>query len=189
MPHLFSSRIKLRAVESTDIALFLKWINDPEVTENLLNVIPLSTIEEERWVENMLKLPPPEHVMVIDIKDQTSPEGYRAIGNCQFINIDWRNRSAELGIMIGEKSCWDNGYGTEVLSLMLQHGFNTLNLHRIWLQVYSKNIRGIHAYEKAGFIHEGQFRQAHYQHGRYFDVHLMSVLKSEWLTTNPKGSY
>jgi len=63
---------------------------------------------------------------------------------------------------------------------MLHHGFNTLNLHRIWLQVFAKNKRGIRAYEKAGFLHEGKFRHGEYQHGQYHDVHFMSVLKDEW---------
>lgn len=183
MPHLIGTRIRLRAAEKTDIDSFLKWINDPEVTENLMLVSPMSRIEEERWYENMLERPPCEHVMVINIKVPENPGEWHSIGTCQFIHIDWRNRSAELGIMIGEKSCWNQGFGTETMRMLLEHGFNILNLHRIWLQVYAKNTRGIHAYEKAGFIHEGQFRQAHYQHGRYYDVHLMSVLKDEWQST------
>jgi RimJ/RimL family protein N-acetyltransferase len=100
------------------------------------------------------------------------------------MNIDWRNRSGEVGIMIGEKACWNQGYGTETMQRLLEHGFNTLNLHRIWLQVYAKNPGGIRAYEKAGFTHEGTLRQAHYQHGKYYDVHIMSVLREEWQLTN-----
>jgi RimJ/RimL family protein N-acetyltransferase len=132
----------------------------------------------------MLQQPPSNHVMVIDIRDDENPSNWRPIGTCQFIAIDWRNRSGEVGIMIGEKSFWDQGYGTETMRLLIQHGFNTLNLNRVWLQVYAKNQRGIHAYEKAGFVHEGFFRQAHYQHGRYFDVHFMSFLREEWQPTN-----
>jgi RimJ/RimL family protein N-acetyltransferase len=180
MPHLIGTRIRLRAAEKTDIDSFMKWINDPDVTENLMLVWPMSRIEEERWYENMLERPASEHVLVIDIKDPENPEEWRAIGTCQFMQIDWRNLSAELGIMIGDKSFWNQGYGTETMRMLLEHGFNVLNLHRIWLQVYAKNARGIRSYQKAGFIHEGQFRQAHYQHGRYYDVHLMSVLKDEW---------
>jgi diamine N-acetyltransferase len=180
MPHLIGTRIRLRAAEKTDIDSFINWINDPDVTENLMLVSPMSRIEEERWYENMLQRPPHEHVLVIDIKDAEHPGEWRAIGTCQFIQFDWRNRSAELGIMIGEKSFWNQGYGTETMRLLLEHGFNTLNLHRVWLQVYAKNARGIRAYEKAGFIHEGKFRQAHYQHGMYYDVHIMSAIKQEW---------
>ncbi len=184
MPHLIKSRIRLRAAEKSDIDHFLRWINDPEVTENLMQISPISRAEEERWYDAMLERPANLHILVIEIKDSKTPGDWRPIGNCQFIQIDWRNRSAELGIMIGEKSCWNQGYGTETVLLLLEHGFQTLNLHRIWLQVFSKNARGMRAYEKAGFITEGKFRQAHYQHGQYFDVYLMSVLKAEWQNMN-----
>jgi RimJ/RimL family protein N-acetyltransferase len=181
MPHLYGERIRLRAAEKEDISAFLRWINDADVTENLMLIAPMSRFEEENWYEGMMKNPTHEHVLVIEVKDETPQSDYRPIGTCQFVRIDWRNQSAEIGIMIGEKTFWDQGYGSETMRLMLDHGFGTLNFHRIWLQVYAKNKRGIRAYEKAGFQYEGKFRQAHYQHGKYYDVHLMSVLKDEWL--------
>lgn len=86
--------------------------------------------------------------------------------------------------MLGEKAWWNKGYGTEAMRLMLRHGFETLNLHRIWLQVYANNQRGLRAYEKAGFQHEGIYREGHYQAGKYHDVFLMSVLRQEWDAQN-----
>jgi RimJ/RimL family protein N-acetyltransferase len=105
------------------------------------------------------------------------------IGNCSFMNINWTIRSAEVGLFIGEKSCWNKGYGTEVMSLLLDLGFDTFNLNRIYLRVDEANKGGIHAYEKAGFVHEGRFREGTFQNGKYGDVLLMSVLRAEW---NPK---
>jgi diamine N-acetyltransferase len=180
MPHLFGERVRLRAAEKDDMTDFLRWVNDADVTENLFLVSPMSRFEEENWYDAMMKRPESEHVLVIEIRDESPNQEYRSIGTCQFHNLDWRNRSAEIGIMIGEKAFWDQGYGTETMRLLLRHGFDTLNLHRIWLQVYAKNKRGIRAYEKAGFMLEGKYRQAHYQQGKYHDVHLMSVLKEEW---------
>jgi RimJ/RimL family protein N-acetyltransferase len=180
MTHLFGERIRLRAAEKEDIQHFLVWINDPEVTEHLMLAYPMAQFEEERWYENMMALPAAEHVMVIEIQDESILGGYRPIGTCQYHNLDWRCRNAEAGIMIGEKTYWNQGYGTETMKLLLRHGFETLNLHRIWLRVYDKNKRGIRAYEKAGYQYEGKFREAHYQNGQYYDVHFMSVLRSEW---------
>jgi len=183
MPYLFGERIRLRAAEKEDIPAFLRWVNDKEVTENLMLVTPMSCFEEEQWYEGMMKKPRSEHVLVIEVKDKRADEDYHPIGTCQFHNLDWRNRSAEIGIMIGEKTFWDQGYGSETMRLLLNHGFSTLNLHRIWLRVYAKNKRGIRAYEKAGFQFEGKYREAHYQHGQYYDIHLMSVLRDEWRQT------
>jgi RimJ/RimL family protein N-acetyltransferase len=174
---IYGERIRLRAPEREDLPRFVAWLNDPEVRENILLYLPMSLVAEERWFEEMLSRPDPEHPMVIEIREG---EGWEPIGNCGMLNLDWRNRSAELGIFIGEKSLWNHGYGTEAMRLLLQHGFNTLNLNRMFLRVFETNLRGIRAYEKAGFVHEGRARQAQYQDGRYVDVLWMSVLRSEW---------
>ena len=63
---------------------------------------------------------------------------------------------------------------------MLIHGFETLNLNRIYLYVFETNLRAIHVYEKLGFATEGRLRQAIYRNGRYSDALLMSMLRSEW---------
>jgi len=174
---IYGERIRLRASERDDLILFNAWLNDPEVRDNLLLYLPLSLAEEEHWFESMLQLPPPEHVLVIEIRQG---EVWKSIGNCGFNHIDWRCRSGEIGIFIGDKSLWNQGYGTETTRLLLRHGFKTLNLNRICLRVYETNLGGIRAYEKASFVHEGRFRQAEYRNGSYIDVLLMSVLQSEY---------
>jgi len=180
MPIINGDRIRLRAAEKEDIPLFLGWVNDEKVAENLPFLMPISQFEEEDWYESMMKKPASEHALVIEIKDEKNKGSYIPIGNCTFFHINWRNRSTEIGIMIGEKSFWNKGYGTETMRLMIKHGFNNLNLYRIWLRVFPDNKRGIRAYEKAGFKHEGVFRQAEYRQGKYQDVLLMSILKDEW---------
>ena len=109
-----------------------------------------------------------------------TPGGWRLIGNCAFFDIDWISRAAEFGIMVGDKSVWNQGYGTETVRLLLRHGFENLNLNRVFLRVFDNNPRAIRAYEKAGFTLEGTQRQAAYQYGAYHDVHMMSVLRTEW---------
>jgi RimJ/RimL family protein N-acetyltransferase len=96
------------------------------------------------------------------------------------MDTDWISRNAEVGIVIGEKDYWNKGYGSEAMQLMLKHGFETLNLHRIWLRVYGFNTRAIRAYEKSGFVHEGRKREASFIQGKYHDVLIMSVLQPEW---------
>jgi RimJ/RimL family protein N-acetyltransferase len=66
------------------------------------------------------------------------------------------------------------------MQLLLQYGFGTLNLNRIFLRVDAENLGGIRAYEKAGFIHEARLREADFRDGRYSDDLIMSVLRSDW---------
>ena len=64
--------------------------------------------------------------------------------------------------------------------LLAHHCFDTLNLNRVHLRVYAENLRAKRAYEKAGFLEEGRLREAVYKHGKYDDVIVMSILRSEW---------
>jgi diamine N-acetyltransferase len=124
-----------------------------------------------------MQRPQEEKPLVIDMKDG---DGWRLIGNSSFFAFDWIARSAEVGIMIGDKTVWSQGYGTEVMTLLLRHGFETLNLNRVYLRVHADNKRAIRTYEKAGFVHEGCMRQAVYKSGQYGDLLYMSVLSEEW---------
>ncbi len=174
---IYGERIRLRPLERADIPLFVAWLNDPEVTAGLSMFLGLSLVREEQWFENMLKEPPEQHPMMIEVRDG---ESWKPVGDCGLHILDWRNRNAEFGIFIGEKSYWNQGYGTEATRLILHHGFETLNLHRIYLRVFRSNARAIRAYEKVGFVHEGCFREAEYRQGKYEDILIMSVLKPEW---------
>jgi RimJ/RimL family protein N-acetyltransferase len=66
------------------------------------------------------------------------------------------------------------------MRLLLCHGFETLNLNRIFLQADVENLGGIRAYEKTGFVHEARLREADFREGEYYDSLIMSVLRSEW---------
>lgn len=174
---IYGERIRFRRDERGDLPKFVEWLNDPEVRRFLSMNLPISQANEEGWFENMLKRPPEEQPFAIEVK---KGGGWRLIGNCGLFGFDQRNRSAEVGIMIGDKSCWNKGYGAEAMRLLLRVGFETLNLNRIFLRVDAANARGIRAYEKAGFVHEGRLRQGIYREGRYEDMLFMSVLRSEW---------
>jgi len=174
---IFGDGIRFRAPERSDLEMFVAWLNDPEVRFGLSLSLPLSMGEEEKWYQSMLERPSAEHPMVIEIQEG---ETWRPIGNCGFHAIDWRSRSSEVGIFIGEKSLWNQGYGSAAMRLLLKIGFETINLNRIFLRVHADNPRAIRSYEKVGFVHEGGFRQAEFKDGKFIDVLFMSVLRSEW---------
>ncbi len=190
---IYGERIRFRGIERDDLPTFVKWINDPEVQAGIGIYRPYSQAEEDGWFEEMLKHPPDEHVLAIEIRTQGEREGvsagevtepgaesWKLIGSCGLMNIDSRNRHAELGINIGDKRYWNQGYGTEAMRLLVRYGFETLNLHRVYLRVFETNRRAIRAYEKAGFIHEGRQRQAEFRDGKYIDMLVMSLLRDEF---------
>ena len=175
---IYGERLRLRAIERSDLAKFVDWLNDPDVRFGLKLYLPISLAQEENWFENVLNRPADEQPFVIERRQENN---WVMIGNCGFHDIDWRCRSASVGIFIGEKSLWNRGFGSEAMSLLLKHGFETLNLNRIQLDVYEDNSGAIKSYEKSGFLLEGRKRQAIYKDGRFKDVLFMSVLREEWI--------
>jgi RimJ/RimL family protein N-acetyltransferase len=170
-------RVRLRAIERDDLPRFAAWLNDPHVRRNLMIYQPLSIVQEENWYEEILKHHPDEQPLSIEVKSET---GWQLAGNCGFFDLNQRDRSAEIGIFIGDSNLWGQGYGCEAMRLMAAHGFDNLNLNRIYLRVFETNQRGIRCYEKAGFRHEGRLREARFHEGRYIDMLMMSILKREY---------
>jgi RimJ/RimL family protein N-acetyltransferase len=177
---IIGDQIRFRAIEKEDLPNFVRWLNDPEVRQGLCLRYPLSLAEEEEWFAAMIKRPPQERPMAIEIQPDPDKDTWVFVGNLGFFDVNWENRSAEIGIHIGEKEYWNQGFGTEAMRLILKYGFESLNLHRLYLRVFETNQRAIRSYQKAGFIIEGKMRQAHFVNGTYIDVLLMSILQQEW---------
>lgn len=174
---IIGERVRLRAMEKGDLPAFVSWFNDPEVRRNLRIIQPLSLGQEEKWYADMLTHPVEEHPLCIEVKQG---EEWVFVGNLGFMHIDQCDRSAEIRISIGEKQFWNQGYGTEAMRLIVGHGFENLNLNRIYLHVFETKPRGKRSYEKVGFCVDGRLRQARFLEGKYVDVFIMSILKSEW---------
>jgi RimJ/RimL family protein N-acetyltransferase len=174
---IYGERLRLRAIERADVGHFYEWVNDPEVTLGLSLYLPMSNLDEEHWFESIATRDSHERPLAIELREG---EAWRLIGNCGAFAIEWVNRSAELGIMIGDKSAWNKGYGTEAMTLLAGHCFDTLNLHRVFLRVFADNLRARRSYQRAGFVEEGALRQAVFRRGAYQDAILMSLLRNEW---------
>jgi RimJ/RimL family protein N-acetyltransferase len=176
-PILRSERIFLRPAERADIPTFVAWFSDAEVIETLGGRGPLSQVAEEDWFERLQgDQGRSRWHFVICLRREARP-----IGTAGLEAVDVVNGSAELGISIGDRSCWDQGLGTEAVGILLDFAFGELRLERVYLHVLVSNERARHVYEKVGFRHEGTLRHSLYRHGRFHDFALMSMLREEWL--------
>lgn len=181
---ILGKNIRLRAIERTDIPRFVRWMNDTEVIQYLLMSSPLSTAMEGKWFDAQLERPPHQgQILAIEVR---VADEWIHIGNTGLHDVDPVNRAAEFGIVIGEKDYWNKGFGKQATGLTLQHGFENLNLNRIFLEVFETNPRAMKTYENAGFTREGILRQAIFKNGRYIDVIIMSILQSEWMEKKEK---
>ena len=175
---IVGEKVRLRPIERDDLPRFVEWFGDPEVRRYLMLYLPFSLAQEEHWFENLQgRLERQEDVLLaIETADGVH------IGNIGLHSIKWKDRNAELGIAIGEKAYWSQGYGSDAIHTLLGLAFREMNLHRVFLRVDADNARGIRCYEKAGFQRDGTLREAVFREGAYIDQLMMSILQSEFET-------
>ncbi|HEV2072928.1 MAG TPA: GNAT family protein [Thermomicrobiales bacterium] len=166
-------KIALGPIRRDLLPLYQAWINDLSVTRFLVSR-PMSLDEEISWYEGVVNN---ERMVFFTIYERSS---YRPIGGVDLHGIDVRNRTAELGIMIGERDARGRGLGTEAVRLVCDYGFNAMELNSIWLLTFGWNIAGQKAYVKAGFREFGRRRQARYFDGRYWDDIYYDLLREEF---------
>jgi len=158
--------------EDPDIgSKWVKWMNDRAVYDTFGGHGEQTTLSGVNKVLQDLK----GHRFFIVLSD-----GDTLIGQISIHDIDHLNRHAFLGIMIGETEHHGKGYGTEAVRLILDYGFNQLNLHNIMLSVHEDNLAGIACYKKIGFKESGRRREWIFKNGKYIDVIYMDILESEF---------
>ncbi len=168
--------VRLRALEPSDVELAYTWVNDREVTAYLMLRYPMSRGQEEKYLSEASSEGSsfPDVRLAIETRDGVH------IGMCGPHRARPEDRGAELGIMIGDKSFWSNGYGTDTMQTLVRFAFEQMNLHKVALGVFEFNERAQACYRKCGFVEEGRFREEYFQDGRYWDVIRMSILRGEW---------
>jgi RimJ/RimL family protein N-acetyltransferase len=173
---LRGARVRLTALNGDDAATISGWFGDVGYLrmQDTNLALPKSQAQVAADLEELAKSP---NNIVFAIR--TAGDG-ALIGSIGFYDIEWANQGAWLGMGIGERDAWDQGYGTEALHLALQYAFDELNLHRITLTVLAYNERAIALYERAGFRREGVFRDFGRRDGRRYDMYLYGLLRPEW---------
>ena len=172
---IVGDRLYLSPVSANDddAENYIKWMNDKDVAVNFgqYNRV-VSSKSDLKWLYE----PPGDmqrYAMVLLLDDVL-------IGSISIHNIDHLNRNSFIGIFIGDEKHRSKGYGAEAIRLILDYGFNTLNLHNIMLSVKADNAQGIACYNKVGFREVGRWREWVYKDGNYIDVIYMSMLSHEF---------
>jgi len=168
--------VNLRPVFKSDLPQIVRWINDPEV-RNFLNAhLPQSEQDEERWLENLSKNKDTDLVLVIE-----TTEG-RVIGLMGLHKINWRDRVAITGALIGEKEYWGKGFGSDAKITLLNYAFNVLNLRKICSGVISYNKRRLSYSIKCGYKEEGILKEHIFRNGQYWDVIQLAIFREDFIS-------
>jgi RimJ/RimL family protein N-acetyltransferase len=176
VPYLRSDRVLLREYQIEDLPQMRKWVNNFEITNNLHDIFiyPQTIHDTESFLKQKIEGQLSKGFIIAD------SDTHDYIGQIDLHRIDWKNRSAGLGIVIGRQEFLGKGYGKEAIELFKGFVFNTLNLNRLELEVYEFNERAYRCYLKCGFIEEGRLRKKLYREGKYWDVIQMSILREEF---------
>lgn len=173
---LIGSKVYLCPLMKKDIGLFQKWMSDLEVASKIGEVATQVMTSESQiaWFEKQAKLK--NHILLSIV----AKKNLKTIGNITLKDIHQTDRRANMGILIGDKNYWSKGYGREAIVLLLDFGFNVLNLHSVAIGAYSYNVRAMRAYNAIGFKEVGRLREAHFWGGRYYDIIKMDILAQEF---------
>tara|TARA_Y100000588_G_C13810562_1_gene734919 strand:+ start:92 stop:661 length:570 start_codon:yes stop_codon:yes gene_type:complete len=173
-------KVYLRQLDRSDLnETYLGWLNDSEVTRYLES-------RSSPYTKSKLKNYYDQHHGAQDIRFLAIVEINSGlhIGNVKLEPINWTHQTAVFGILIGEKSKWGKGYGTEATKLAVEYAFEHLNLRKVSLGVVTTNIAAVKTYEKLGFVTEGTKRQEVIICDKLEDVFWMGLLRNEYQATN-----
>lgn len=151
----------------------IRWMNDPEVTLHLNLTAGVTPGMEEEWIQKVQKRDT-EYVWAIH------DEHNRHIGFTGLHAIDWKNRRATSGLVLGDREAWGRGYATDAMRVRTKFAFETLNLHRVESEALAENVASQKALEKVGYKREGVLRQRIWNEGRWHDAIRYAILDQDY---------
>ena len=173
---LRGEKVSLHAVEREDLEQLRIWRNNPDFRMNFREYRELNMRQQEIWFEE--KVVRDDTTLMFSIKENRSN---KLIGCCGFVYINWVHRHADFSLYVGldNKYIDDIGYAEDSCSILLDYGFNQLNLNKIWTEIYEFDALKKKLYDKMGFKQDGLLRENYWYNGRWWNSIILSKLSSE----------
>lgn len=166
-------QIYLRPMTEADTDLVVAWRNKPSVRNYFIYQADFTREGHLHWLHEVVEKGHACQMMICDKTDGT------AVGSVYIRDIDQVHHKGEYGIFIGEEAARGRGIGTQAARLMIEYGFQTLGLHRIYLRALADNEQAVRSYEKAGFVKEGYLKEDVCINGWYVDIVWMAIVNEE----------
>jgi len=165
------AQIRLRSFRRVDLPRVIAWRRDEELRRGALwGDARFERRDAMRWLRAVSDgVDPSRLTLAVELKASK-----RLVGLTTLTRIDRRNGTAYFGVVIGEKDCWGQGIGYEILRLMLRRAVR-LGLRKVLLEVAGDNPRAIALYRRAGFQTEGTLRRQLPRGAELVDVLIMAV--------------
>ena len=175
VPFIEGTIINICPPNTEHINLYTKWMNSPKTRKYARYEFPQNLEEVKKMFEPKQERISSEIFFEIWHKADEKPIGYTGL-----IRIRWFDRSALLFYLIGETEYWGKRIATEAAKLVVDYGFNELNLNKIKATIFAPNQSSVRIVEKNGFTHELTLKREIYIDGEHVDALKYSILKKEW---------
>jgi [ribosomal protein S5]-alanine N-acetyltransferase len=171
-PELTGENIILKGLSKKFVSeKYAQWLNDKKVcVENRHGSVKNTIYMTEKYVESVDRSDTAAAFAII------TKAGDLHIGNVCLENISWENRSGEIAILIGEKDFWGKGIATEAYKLIIDYGFNMLDLHRLYSGMTIRNKAMIKVAERSGMTEEGILKESLFKDGIYVDIVRYAII-------------
>ncbi len=176
-PFLVGQKTILRPVHTTDAPIFTRWMNDPETRKYLLRKFPLTEMSEEAWIKKNAELfqHPTDLVFVVETKDGNVP-----IGTMGLHRINWVDRNAVTGTILGEPESRGKGCATDAKMALLEYAFLTLSLHKVISDALSANVKSIEYSKRCGYVVEAVHKDEIFRGGKFEDMTTLACFYNNW---------
>lgn len=175
LPTLRGSRVLLRWLTAEDVDALHEIFSDPEVARYLAIPRQQSREETERFLTSIH-----DGFRTSSLYQWGIEHAGRLIGTCTLGGIDWENRRAEIGFVLG-RSSWGQGLMPDALAPLIDYSFGDLGLHRIEADVDPRNAASLRLLDKLGFRREGHLRERYFKDGEIQDSIMLGLLRPEYL--------
>lgn len=165
--------VVMRPIVEAELRLLLGWRADPQVVRLLSSGYRAQAPSEvKQWWE--------QAGTASDAFHWGLEWDGRLVGHTEINHIDWTARSGWTAILIGDRSVWRHGIGTEAVALRTEYAFWKLNLHKLSSAYFAGNLGIAKALGRAGYREVARLKEQLYRDGRWFDQILTEVLREDW---------
>ena len=165
-------KMQLKQIRKSDLKLLIQWRNSKNIFPYNTQYFLLNSKIQTDWFNSLQNDSSRKMFMISYNKIK--------IGICGLIDIDYKNKNANIAIIIGKTQLHAKGLGTMALSNLLNYGFKKLGLHRIGAEVIEYNKTSIHLFEKSKFKIDAIYRDVIWRNNRWWNMYSMSILKDDF---------
>ena len=167
--------VTLRALEKEDLPSLKEWRNSLHVRKSTREYKLVNMINQKNWFESIHQSNPPKDIMFGILNKRK-----KLIGVTGLTYIDWKNRNSEISIYFSTNNRQAKHEAKEVINLIMEYGFEELNLNRLYVEIFSLMKENVKLFKKMKFIKPGHLREKIWRQNKWWDTLIFSKLAKEY---------